>query len=77
MVTCPDKHKPSDHKDQVHLCYSTVVDVWAVGVLAYELIVGRPPFDKVGVGLTRWVLVCNTQTHSQQQKGVWPPRSGG
>ena len=23
-----------------------MVDAWAVGVLAYELIIGRPPFDK-------------------------------
>ena len=47
MVVCPDKHKPSDHKDMKHLYYTPVVDAWAVGVLAYELIIGRPPFDKV------------------------------
>ena len=48
---CPDKHKPGDHKDMKHLYYTPVVDAWAVGVLAYELIIGRPPFDKVwGVG---------------------------
>ena len=25
--------------------YTTKVDVWAVGVLAYELVMGRPPFE--------------------------------
>ena len=47
VVVCPDKHKPSDNKEMKHLYYTPVVDAWAVGVLAYELIIGRPPFDKV------------------------------
>ncbi|GAX74015.1 hypothetical protein CEUSTIGMA_g1465.t1 [Chlamydomonas eustigma] len=46
VVVCPDKHKPSDNKEMKNLYYTPVVDAWAVGVLAYELIVGRPPFDK-------------------------------
>ena len=49
VVVCPDKHKPSDHKELTHLYYTNLVDSWAVGVLAYELIIGRPPFDKVCV----------------------------
>ena len=28
------------------LGYSDACDVWAVGVLAYELLVGRPPFER-------------------------------
>ena len=28
------------------LGYTSMVDAWAMGVLAYELIVGRPPFEK-------------------------------
>lgn len=47
VVVCPDKHKPSDHKEMTHLVYTHLIDAWAVGVLAYELIVGKPPFDKV------------------------------
>eukprot|EP00951_Prasinocladus_malaysianus_P019253 scaffold155494_cov45-Prasinocladus_malaysianus.AAC.1 len=25
--------------------YDSKVDVWAVGILAYELLIGRPPFE--------------------------------
>ncbi|GFR43872.1 hypothetical protein Agub_g5001, partial [Astrephomene gubernaculifera] len=46
VVVCPDKHRPQDHKELKHLHYTPLVDAWAVGVLAYELIMGRPPFDK-------------------------------
>eukprot|EP00798_Chlamydomonas_sp_ICE-L_P009724 gene9724-7597_t len=46
VVVCPDKQKPRDHKENTKLHYSPLVDAWAVGVLTYELIVGRPPFDK-------------------------------
>jgi hypothetical protein len=44
-VICPDKVHPSDHKEKTHLHYTYLVDAWAVGVLAYELTVGRAPFD--------------------------------
>ncbi|KXZ53086.1 hypothetical protein GPECTOR_8g78 [Gonium pectorale] len=46
VVVCPDKHRPQDNKEMKHLQYTPLVDAWAVGVLAYELIIGRPPFDK-------------------------------
>lgn len=46
VISCPDKRKPNDHKDMKHLYYTPVIDAWAVGVLAYELLVGRAPFDK-------------------------------
>ncbi|GFR49704.1 hypothetical protein Agub_g11855 [Astrephomene gubernaculifera] len=44
VLRCPDKHAPEDNKDRVDLEYDTSVDAWAMGVLAYELVVGRPPF---------------------------------
>lgn len=44
MLRCPDKHLPCDNKDRPELAYDASVDSWALGVLAYELIVGRPPF---------------------------------
>ncbi len=47
VVICPDKSKPNDNKEMKHLYYTSLVDAWAVGVLAYELVIGRPPFDRV------------------------------
>ncbi|GLI71015.1 hypothetical protein VaNZ11_016131 [Volvox africanus] len=41
---CPLKMRPEDNKGNVDLAYSTAADVWSVGVLAYEMLVGFPPF---------------------------------
>lgn len=27
-------------------CYNEKIDVWGVGILAYELLVGKSPFEK-------------------------------
>ncbi|GIL86239.1 hypothetical protein Vretimale_13767 [Volvox reticuliferus] len=40
---CPLKTEPHENKDNPKYAYSTAVDIWAVGVLAYELMVGFPP----------------------------------
>jgi hypothetical protein len=40
VLNCPYKNKPEENKDKPHLHYSGTVDSWAVGVLAYELLVG-------------------------------------
>ncbi|KAG2434189.1 hypothetical protein HXX76_007915 [Chlamydomonas incerta] len=40
---CPLKADPQENKDKPQLAYSTAVDIWAVGCMAYELMVGFPP----------------------------------
>jgi aurora kinase len=44
VVKNPLKDHPDDFKNEVRFHYNAVVDSWAVGCLAYELIVGFPPF---------------------------------
>lgn len=46
VLLCPEKSRPQENKDKVLLGYTYMVDAWAMGILAYELIVGRPPFEK-------------------------------
>ncbi|KAG2450867.1 hypothetical protein HYH02_004700 [Chlamydomonas schloesseri] len=45
VLECPFKSRPIDNKENERLHYTAAVDSWAVGVLAYELLVGRPPFE--------------------------------
>lgn len=45
VLNCPFKSRPEENKEKVDLQYSLTVDTWAMGVLAYELLVGFPPFN--------------------------------
>ena len=44
VLKCPPKNRPQENKEKSNLYYNNSVDAWAVGVFAYELIVGFPPF---------------------------------
>ncbi|GIL54034.1 hypothetical protein Vafri_9589 [Volvox africanus] len=46
VLRCPLKSRMEENKDNEFLSYTTAVDVWAVGVLAYELLTGILPFTK-------------------------------
>jgi serine/threonine protein kinase len=47
VVKCPRKQRAEDGKNRGDLIYGSAVDIWALGALAFELTVGRPPFTGV------------------------------
>ena len=45
MLAIPTPDELAAGKRPTQLPYNEKVDVWGVGVLCYELLVGRPPFE--------------------------------
>ena len=46
VLLCPEKSHPQENKERALLAYGAGVDAWAAGVLAYELAIGHPPFER-------------------------------
>ena len=44
-ASCPLKSRPSQYKERSELYYGAAVDVWAVGILACDMIGGKTPFE--------------------------------
>ena len=65
VLLCPEKSRPQENKDKVLLGYTAMVDAWAMGILAYELTVGRPPFEKQSRAAT--------YEHIMYRKPEFPP----
>eukprot|EP00873_Tetraselmis_striata_P029525 jgi/Tetstr1/449789/TSEL_036853.t1 len=66
VVVCPSKRFPHENKDNPNLAYDKQVDSWSVGILAYELVVGFPPFERESRQVTLEAIL-----HAEPQFPVW------
>eukprot|EP00798_Chlamydomonas_sp_ICE-L_P018529 gene18529-25035_t len=44
ILDCPVKERPDEFKNRKDIGYTNKVDCWCIGILAYEMLVGYPPF---------------------------------
>lgn len=61
ILDCPVKQHPQDHKVNPQKWYTCKVDVWSIGVLAYELLLGRTPFEAVSDCTVRSSSACRAE----------------
>jgi serine/threonine protein kinase len=58
ILDCPVKAHPNEYKQNPEKYYTNKVDCWSVGVLAYELLTGRTPFEAVSGRLCTSAVSC-------------------
>jgi hypothetical protein len=70
----PGQHPPPKANHESPPSYGLAVDVWCVGVLAYELLIGGPPFETD----SRWgsFSLSLAGLPSSPLYGVWMERVG-